>query len=111
MPKRKDKLTKEEQRIASEVMSEVKQEIKEETPQKIRATAKKKGIYSIIVGIVGIIVPPPFSIIIGFGALILARDAITNGERRLGTIGGVLGFIGVVSFVIGAGFGTANFGI
>lgn len=92
-------------------MKEVKEEVKTETPEKIRKSARNNGIFGIVLGIIGIIIPAPFSILIGFGALILGRNAITKGEKRLGIIAGVLGLIAVLSFLFAAGFNTVNFGI
>ena len=111
MPKKKEvKLSEEEQDIAQEVMEEVKEEIREETPQKIRKVGRIYGILSIIVGIIGIFGPFPFTIIIGFVALLLGRDAIGKGEKTLGRIGAILGFFAVIGFVLGAGMNAGNLG-
>jgi hypothetical protein len=107
MKKREDQnLSKDEQEIAKEVLDEVKEEIKEETPQKIRKKARNNAYSSIILGTIGLLIPPPFSILVGFGALIFARDAITNGQRKLGLVGAILGFLAVIVFLINAGMGV-----
>jgi len=111
MPEKNEELTEEENAVAKEVMEEVNEEIKTETPEKIMARAKRDGIIGIVIGTVGLFLPPPFGIFAGFVAMLCGRSAITKGKKRLGTTAAVLGFLDVIIFILSAGMGMSMFGI
>ncbi len=101
--KKESGLTEKERKISEEVLEDVKKEIKEDAPEKRKKRGRIYGLASIFFGGAGLFIPQPFSALAGLIALILTRNAITNNQRILGLIGGILGLLSLISFAFSAG--------
>jgi len=94
--KKRRKVDSNKEKIFREILEEAKNQ-KREKPK----NGKIYAIASIIIGIIGMIVPIPlFSIFAGLTSIYLAKVAIENGAGKLGRLGGIIGFIDMLWFFV-----------
>lgn len=88
----------EKERIEREIIREAEEEARE-TEIKDSSCSRYIPYLGILLGAVGMFIIVPINVLFGMGAIVLAKKSINGGYKRLGKLGGIIGFLAIIFFV------------